>query len=45
MLICRFLDYMCADVKTGDCHRADHLLEDHLEIIINDKTKPITINE
>ena len=23
----RFADYMVKDVKTGDCYRADHLLE------------------
>ena len=27
----RFSDYMVKDVKTGECFRADHLLEDHLE--------------
>lgn len=25
----RFADYMVKDVKTGDCYRADHLLEGH----------------
>ena len=28
----RFADYMVKDVKTGDCYRADHLLEGHLSI-------------
>eukprot|EP00951_Prasinocladus_malaysianus_P011440 scaffold84453_cov20-Prasinocladus_malaysianus.AAC.1 len=23
----RFTDFMVTDLKTGDCHRADHLLE------------------
>ena len=23
----RFADYMVKDVKTGDCYRADHILE------------------
>ncbi|XP_066921530.1 glycine--tRNA ligase-like [Clytia hemisphaerica] len=27
----RFTDVMVRDVKTGDCYRADHLLEGHLE--------------
>ena len=26
----RFSDYMVKDVRTGECFRADHLLEDHL---------------
>ena len=28
----RFADYMVKDVKTGDCYRADHLLEGHLSL-------------
>ena len=28
----RFTDLMVKDVKTGECSRADHLLEDKLEI-------------
>lgn len=33
----RFADYMVKDVKTGDCYRADHLLEGHLEKLLADK--------
>lgn len=33
----RFADYMVKDVKTGDCYRADHLLEGHLEKLLVDK--------
>eukprot|EP00048_Salpingoeca_helianthica_P015207 m.225618 g.225618 ORF g.225618 m.225618 type:complete len:669 (-) comp16741_c0_seq1:134-2140(-) len=37
----RFTDVMVKDMKTGDCHRADHLLEDVLEARIADaKTTP-----
>ena len=25
---------MCKDVKTGDCHRADKILEDHIDQVI-----------
>ena len=32
----RFSDYMVKDVKTGECFRADHLLEDHLEKLAAD---------
>lgn len=32
----RFTDFMVTDIETGDCHRADHLLEDILEAIIDD---------
>ena len=28
----RFADFMVKDVKTGDCYRADHLLEGHLSL-------------
>jgi len=33
----RFTDVMVRDVKTGDCYRADHLLEGHLEKLIMSK--------
>jgi glycyl-tRNA synthetase len=32
----KFADYMVRDVKTGNCFRADHLLEAHLEKLIED---------
>lgn len=34
----RFTDFMVTDIVTGDCHRADHLLENHLELVIEDAT-------
>lgn len=37
----RFTDFMVADVATGDCHRADHLLEDRLEALLEDKKAPL----
>lgn len=37
----RFTDVMVKDMKTGDCHRADHLLEDVIEKMLADaKTTP-----
>lgn len=33
----RFTDVMVRDVKTGDCYRADHLLEGHLEKLMTSK--------
>lgn len=33
----RFTDVMVKDVKTGECYRADHLLEDYLEKAIEAK--------
>jgi len=33
----RFTDVMVKDVKTGDCYRADHLLEAHLEKALEEK--------
>ena len=33
----RFTDFMVTDLETGDCHRADHLLENILEDILNDE--------
>lgn len=35
----RFCDIMVKDAKTGDCHRADHLLEDVMKQIIEESTK------
>ncbi|KDD74333.1 class II core domain (G, H, P, S and T) tRNA synthetase, partial [Helicosporidium sp. ATCC 50920] len=32
----RFVDYMVSDKATGECHRADHLLEAELERVIAD---------
>ena len=37
----RFTDFMVTDVKTGDCHRADHLLKGHLEALLEDKKAPL----
>jgi len=36
----RFADFMVKDVKTGECFRADHLIEAHLEKLL--KAKDIT---
>lgn len=36
----RFTDFMVRDVKTGDCYRADHLLEAALEAFLEDKKTP-----
>lgn len=33
----RFADYMVKDAKTGECFRADHLIEGHLEKMLEDK--------
>ncbi|PSC72809.1 Glycyl-tRNA synthetase family [Micractinium conductrix] len=41
----RFTDFMVTDVKTGDCHRADHLLEAALEACIEDaKSTPEAVH-
>ena len=37
----RFTDFMVTDTKTGDCHRADHLLKAHLEALVEDKKAPL----
>uniref|UniRef100_A0A7E4V802 Glycine--tRNA ligase n=1 Tax=Panagrellus redivivus TaxID=6233 RepID=A0A7E4V802_PANRE len=34
----RFIDWMVKDVKTGDCFRADHLIKNHAEALLKDKT-------
>ena len=36
----RFTDFMVTDAKTGDCHRADHLLEGALEALLEDTKAP-----
>lgn len=36
----RFTDFMVTDKATGDCIRADHLLEDVLERVIEGKPDP-----
>ena len=38
----RFTDFMVTDAKTGDCHRADHLLKGHLEALLEDKKAPLS---
>lgn len=38
----RFTDFMVTDIKTGDCHRADHLLEHALEALLEDKKNPLS---
>lgn len=37
----RFTDLMVADAVTGDCHRADHLLEAALEAALADTATPL----
>ncbi|XP_052826299.1 glycine--tRNA ligase isoform X1 [Octopus bimaculoides] len=36
----RFQDYMVKDLKNGQCFRADHLIEAHLEKLLEDKKTP-----
>ena len=38
----RFTDFMVTDVVTGDCLRADHLLENALEALLEDVKQPPT---
>ncbi|XP_078136675.1 glycine--tRNA ligase [Sander vitreus] len=33
----KFADYMVKDAKTGECHRADHLLKGHLTKMLSDE--------
>ncbi|XP_034717548.1 glycine--tRNA ligase-like isoform X2 [Etheostoma cragini] len=33
----KFADYMVKDAKTGECHRADHLLKGHLKKMLSDE--------
>jgi glycyl-tRNA synthetase len=35
--VARFSDFMVKDVKTGECFRADHLIEANLEKLLSDK--------
>ena len=41
----RFTDLMVTDVSTGDCHRADHLLEAALQALLDGKPKPLSAPE
>jgi len=41
----RFTDFMVTDVKTGECYRADHLLEHHLEALLDDKKTPLSADK
>ncbi|ESO87782.1 hypothetical protein LOTGIDRAFT_145967 [Lottia gigantea] len=41
----RFQDYMVEDLKNGECFRADHLIEAHLEKLIADKKTPEDVKE
>lgn len=41
----RFTDLMVTDVVTGDCHRADHLLENALEALLEDTKNPLDAEE
>jgi len=38
----RFTDLMVTDALTGEPYRADHLLEHHLEALLEDKKKPLS---
>jgi glycyl-tRNA synthetase len=38
----RFTDFMVTDIKTGECYRADHLLEHALEAVLEDTKTPPT---
>lgn len=33
----KFADFMVKDIKTGLCHRADKLIEEHVEKVISKK--------
>ena len=37
----RFTDFMVSDAHTGDCHRADHLLEEALQNFAADKPRAL----
>lgn len=41
----RFTDLMVTDIVTGDCHRADHLLEAALQALLDGKPKPLDTQE
>jgi glycyl-tRNA synthetase (class II) len=38
----RFTDFMVTDTKTGDCYRADHLLEAAIEAALEDTKAPLS---
>ena len=38
--VARFSDYIVKDVKTGDCFRADHLVEAFFERVLDDPASP-----
>ena len=38
----RFTDFMVSDAHTGDCHRADHLLEEALQKLLDDEAAGLT---
>ncbi|KAK9902771.1 hypothetical protein WJX75_005632 [Coccomyxa subellipsoidea] len=38
----RFTDFMVTDMKTGECHRADHLLKAALEALLEDPKAGLT---
>jgi glycyl-tRNA synthetase (class II) len=38
----RFTDFMVTDTKTGDCYRADHLLEAAIEAALEDAKAPLS---
>ncbi|ESO08461.1 hypothetical protein HELRODRAFT_154558 [Helobdella robusta] len=39
----RFADFMVKDVKTGECFRADHLIEAHFEKLLADKNTSLEL--
>ena len=41
----RFADFMVKDLKNGECFRADHLIEAHLEKLQNDKKTTDEVKE
>ncbi|XP_074658814.1 glycine--tRNA ligase-like [Tubulanus polymorphus] len=41
----RFSDYMVKDLKNGECFRADHLIEAHLEKLMADKKTAENVKE
>jgi glycyl-tRNA synthetase len=36
----RFADFMVKDLSTGECFRADHLIKNHAEKLLDDKKIP-----
>jgi len=38
----KFTDFMVRDEKTADCHRADKILEDHIDRTLENKKTPVT---